>query len=78
MKNHLNIVKYSFILVTIILLWIIFTTKETPTEYDCDSFTSYGDALAKFKENEKDIYGLDRNNNGIPCEILINKQYVTI
>ncbi len=44
-----------------------------PKEYDCSDFSTYGEAEKVFKEYTYDKYHLDGNNNGIPCEVLINK-----
>lgn len=39
-------------------------------DYNCSDFKNKEEAMEIFKENKKDIYNLDKNKNGIPCESL--------
>ena len=40
-------------------------------EYDCNDFKNWYEAKMKFQENSEDIYNLDLDNDGVPCNNLL-------
>ncbi len=47
------------------------TPTQAPKEdYNCSDFKTFDEAMAMFKKNVKDIYHLDGDSDGIPCESL--------
>lgn len=65
----INTKKGLLVLVVIfILLLLSFLTK--PKEYNCSDFKTQLEAYRIFQKHDKDIYHLDRDHDGIPCENL--------
>lgn len=70
--NPYKVVFIFFIIVAIFVIGLFFF-QEKPVDYNCSNFKSYSEALRVFKKNAIDVYHLDTNHNGIPCEMLVLK-----
>jgi hypothetical protein len=73
--KSIKLIKLFFILFLILFVAVSIVNFYllTKKDYDCSDFATYKDAVKVFKKNVKDIYDLDRNGNGKPCELLLTK-----
>ena len=63
------------IIISIIFIYFIIALFRTDgaritLDYNCSDFRNREEAMKIFLSNEKDIYKLDRDKDGIPCESL--------
>lgn len=78
MKRKKHKLKHCTILCTftVVLLFVFlapaFVRWFEPREYDCADFETQWDAQLKYikgiREQERDIYGLDQDKNGLACD----------
>lgn len=63
------------IIIVLVGLYLLYTVyekiAEQPISYNCSNFRTYDEAVRVFKKNASDIYHLDANHDGRPCEMLI-------
>jgi len=58
-----------------ICMGIIYFSKQyykRPGFYNCSDFKTYAEALKVYRKHTNDIYHLDADHDGIPCEKLIH------
>ncbi len=73
MKKELRITVIVMCVFATLIIVTLFHKSEKVRDYNCSDFNTYAEARLVFSKNKKDVYGLDRNHNGVPCENLIDK-----
>ncbi len=58
------------IIVVLYFLWVLLIAPKFH-EYDCGDFKTYTEAFKILQKHDTDVYHLDGNNNGEPCEYLL-------
>ena len=58
--------------IAIIILIMLFKPTEAILDYDCGDFSTQKQAQEMFEKYDYDIFNLDSDNDGIPCESLSN------
>lgn len=58
--------------IIVIALLVMIGFILSPRNYNCSDFKTYDEAYRVFKQYKHDIYELDRDGDGIPCESLMN------
>jgi uncharacterized membrane protein len=73
MKKYIvSFITFLILLITVIfiIVRIVQAYSKGHTEYNCSDFKTQLQAQQLFEQNEKDVYGLDRDHDGLACEHL--------
>lgn len=68
--NNIIVTTISIIFIFFMIVLFKYDGAKISIDYNCSDFKNKEEAMEIFKENKKDIYNLDKNKNGIPCESL--------
>ena len=68
--NNIIVTTISIIFICFIILFFKYDGAKISIDYNCSDFKNKEEAMEIFKENKKDIYKLDKDKDGIPCESL--------
>lgn len=60
-------------IVAAIMVPSLFDGPKKHVDYNCSDFKTYAEAKKYFGRNPEDIYKLDKNHDGMPCQSLIGK-----
>lgn len=71
-KNTIKIVALILV-VNALLLFIVHKTIQAERRINCNAFKNYIEAQNLFNTDTVKYKSLDKNNNGIPCETLLDK-----
>lgn len=74
-KQIIKTILIALLMLTIFVVGIGLVGANRTREYDCSDFHSREEAEKLFRQNREDIFQLDRDNDGIPCESLPTIKY---
>lgn len=59
---------YALVIILAALFVYLYMTSHFNGDYNCSDFKTYKDMLKIYERNTRDVYHLDANGDGKPCQ----------